>query len=425
MTKFITHFESAIEPAVTLPANQIQTMHNSRPLWARYDLEAVAASMTKAELAKRPNSPWRYRELLPIGNCIQPVSLNESMSPIINCSRLATRMGLSDISIKDEGQLPTCSFKSRGLSLAVTMAQHFGIDRIAMSSNGNAGGAMAMYAARAGMESVVFMPADTPIANKMEAFVCGAKLFETNGWIDAGGKRIREGHDRGLWFDISTLKEPYRLEGKKTMGLEIAEQYNWSLPDVVIYPTGGGTALIAMWKAFKELREMGYLNSKTMPRFYASQSDGCQPLVSAWEAGKRFADRYENPQTVASGIRVPTALGDFMVLDTLKESGGGAVAVDEASLARWQRDVASAEGVIICPEAATCVGALEKLVDGGQVDRDERVLIVNTAAGQKYFEGPKPNVPKIDLEVETDWEKFEQQFLSKTNGKVSGPLRVN
>lgn len=420
MTKFITHFESAIEPDVTLPANQIQTMHNSRPLWARYDLEAVAASMTKSELAKRPRSPWRYRELLPIGDCIAPVSLNESMSPIIDCQRLATRMGLSHLSIKDEGQLPTCSFKSRGLSLAVTMAQHFGISRIAMSSNGNAGGAMAMYAARAGMESVVFMPSNTPIANKMEAFVCGAKLFETNGWIDAGGKRIREGHDRGLWFDISTLKEPYRLEGKKTMGLEIAEQFQWSLPDVVIYPTGGGTALIAMWKAFKELRKMGYLTSETMPRFYASQSDGCQPLVSAWESGKRFADRHENPQTVASGIRVPTALGDFMVLDTLKESGGGAVAVDEASLARWQSNVASAEGVIICPEAATCVGALEKLVDGGQVQRDERVLIVNTAAGQKYFEGPMPSVPQIDLEVETDWEKFEQQFLSQTNGKVSG-----
>ncbi len=425
MTKFITHFESAIEPAVTLPANQIQTMHKSRPLWARYDLDAVARSMTKQQLAARPQTPWRYRELLPIGNCIEPVSLNESVSALISCRRLAKQMGLSHLSIKDEGQLPTCSFKCRGLSLAVTMARHFGIQRIAMSSNGNAGGAMAMYAARAGMQSVVFMPSNTPSANKMEAWVCGAKLFETNGWIDAGGKRIREGHDRGLWFDISTLKEPYRLEGKKTMGFEIAEQSDWSLPEVIIYPTGGGTALIAMWKAFKELREMGFLTSGTMPRFYASQSNGCQPIVSAWEAGKRFADRHEDPQTVASGIRVPTALGDFMVLDTLKESGGAAVAVEEANLAAWQSKVATAEGIIVCPETATCIGALEKLVDSGEVGRNERVVIVNTAAGQKYFEAPVPAVPQIDLNAETDWEDFETRYLKPANGKVCGAMRVN
>ena len=424
MTKFITHFESAIEPNVRLPANQIQTMHKGRPLWARYDLDAVAASMTKDVLSSRPNTPWRYRELLPIGNSISPVSLNESMSPVIRCPQLAAKMGISDLWIKDEGQLPTCSFKSRGLSLAVTMARHFGIKRIAMSSNGNAGGAMAMYAARAGMQSVVFMPANTPIANKMEAYVCGSKLFETNGWIDAGGKRIRQGHDLGLWFDISTLKEPYRLEGKKTMGFEIAEQFNWELPDVIVYPTGGGTALIAMWKAFHELREMGYLTSATMPRFYASQSDGCQPLVSAFNAGNRFANRHENPQTVASGIRVPTALGDFMVLDALRDSGGGAVAVDEDQLRHWQTKVASAEGLIVCPEAATCIGALETLVDSGAVRRDERVVVVNTAAGQKYFEGPMPSVPRIDLHQETDWSTFEQQFLSDDCARIRGGGRV-
>ena len=415
MTRFITHFESAIEPGVTLDADKIQMMHKDRPLWARYDLKKVAAKMTKEVLATRPSSPWRYRELLPIGDEITPVSLNESMSPIIACERLGSAMGVGDLFIKDEGQLPTCSFKSRGLSLAVTMAQHFGIGRIAMSSNGNAGGAMAMYAARAGIESVVFMPKDTPIANKMEAHTCGAKLFETNGWIDQGGKRIREGHDRGLWFDISTLKEPYRLEGKKTMGLEIAEQFHWKLPDAIIYPTGGGTALIAMWKAFQELREMGFLENETMPRFYASQSDGCQPLVTAFEAGERFATRHENPQTVASGIRVPTALGDFMVLDALRESGGGAVAVDEMKLSHWQGKVASNEGLIICPEAATCIGALETLVENGTVGEDDRVVIVNTAAGQKYFAGSVPDVQKVDLNQATDWDSFEEQFLGTPN----------
>lgn len=415
MTRFITHFESAIEPGVTFDADQIQMMHKDRPLWSRYDLEQVAATMTKKTLAGRPHSPWRYRELLPIGDEITPVSLNESISPIIACDRLATDMGVDKIFIKDEGQLPTCSFKSRGLSLAVTMAKHFGINRIAMSSNGNAGGAMAMYAARAGIESVVFMPKDTPIANKMEAYICGTKLFETNGWIDQGGKRIRQGHDRGLWFDISTLKEPYRLEGKKTMGLEIAEQFDWQLPDVIIYPTGGGTALIAMHKAFQELREMGFLTSKTMPRFYASQSDGCQPLVTAFEQGKRFADRHDNPQTIASGIRVPTALGDFMVLDALRESGGGAVAVDETQLSHWQSKVASKEGLIICPESATCIGALETLLENGSIGSDERVVIVNTAAGQKYFAGSTPDCHKIDLDQPTDWDTFEEQFLGTPN----------
>lgn len=415
MTRFITHFESAIEPGVTLDADRIQMMHKNRPLWSRYDLEKVAHAMTKQVLAGRPHCPWRYRELLPIGDEITPVSLNESISPLIPCERLATDMGVGELHIKDEGQLPTCSFKSRGLSLAVTMAKHFGITRIAMSSNGNAGGAMAMYAARAGLEAVVFMPKDTPIANKMEAYTCGAKLFETNGWIDQGGKRIRQGHDRGLWFDISTLKEPYRLEGKKTMGLEIAEQFNWQLPDVIIYPTGGGTALIAMHKAFQELREMGFLTSQTMPRFYASQSDGCQPLVTAFEQGKRFADRHENPQTIASGIRVPTALGDFMVLDALRESGGGAVGADETRLSHWQSKVASKEGLIICPEAATCIGALETLLENGSIGSDERVVIVNTAAGQKYFAGSTPDCQKIDLNKETDWDTFEEQFLVSPN----------
>lgn len=415
MTRFITHFESAIDPSVTLSADCEQTMHENRPLWSRYDLDGVKKNMTKTALQSRTRDMWRYRELLPIGDEIQPVTMNKSMSPIIECPRFANSRGLKHVWVKDEGQLPTCSFKSRGMSLATTMAKHFGRTRIAMASNGNAGGAMGMYAARAGIESICFMPHDTPITNQTECFYSGCKLFVTNGLIDQSGKRIREGHDRGLWFDISTLKEPYRLEGKKTMGLELAEQFDWQLPDVILYPTGGGTALIAMWKAFKELREMGFLESATMPRMYAVQSDGCQPMVTAFEAGERFATRHENAKTIASGMRVPTALGDFMVLDTVRESGGAAVAVEEDRLIEWQKEMAVAEGVMICPEAATCVGALQKLTDEKKISADERIVIFNTAAGQKYFGLSKEplDVPAIDLSQPTDWDEFESKYLSQ------------
>ena len=410
MARFITHFQSAIDPSIELPANQLQTMHDNRPLWSRYDLEGVAKAMSKSVLATRKTDMWRYRELLPIGDKIEPVSLQESMSPMIECPRFAKQSGVQHLWIKDEARLPTCSFKARGLSLAITMAKHFGQTRIAMASNGNAGGAMAMYAARGGIESVCFMPHDTPVANRSECYFAGAKLFETNGLIDQSGKRIREGHDCGLWFDISTMKEPYRLEGKKTMGLEIAEQFDWKLPDVILYPTGGGTALIAMWKAFQELKEMGFLESQTMPRMYAVQSDGCCPLATAFDQGERFATRHENASTIASGIRVPTALGDFMVLDTVRESGGAALAVEESRLLEWQKAVASAEGLMVCPEAATCVGALEKLLAEKVIDPNERIVIVNTAAAQKYF-GNAPEVPSIDLTKPTDWDAFEADYL--------------
>ena len=413
MTRFITHFESAIEPSVTLPADCEQTMHENRPLWSRYDLEGVSKTMTKEVLKSRHRDMWRYRELLPIGDEIEPVTLNKSFSPIIECPTFAESMGVKHVWVKDEGQLPTCSFKCRGMSLASTMARHFGRTRIAMASNGNAGGAMGIYAARAGMESVCFMPHDTPIVNQTECFYSGAKLFVTNGLIDESGKRIREGHDRGLWFDISTLKEPYRLEGKKTMGLELAEQFDWELPDVILYPTGGGTALIAMWKAFKELREMGFLTSQTMPRMYAVKTDGCQPMVTAFEAGERFATRHENAKTIASGMRVPSALGDFMVLDTVRESNGGAIAVQEERLIEFQRSIAVTEGLMICPEAATCVGALEKLVQSQEVSSSDRIVIFNTAAGQKYFgSGKLESVPSIDLSKPTDWDEFEATYLT-------------
>jgi threonine synthase len=409
--RYITHFESAIKPGVFLDADQIQTMYEGRPLFSRYDLDAVKQAMSKAELAKRPRDMWRYRELLPIGTAIEPVTLNKSMSPLVECRRLASQYGLNHVWIKDESQLPTCSFKTRGLSLAATMARYFGIRRIAMSSNGNAGGAMAMYAARAGLESVVFMPEDSLPVHLNECHYCGAKLFVTNGLIDQNGAVIRQGHDKGLWFDISTMKEPYRLEGKKTMGLELAEQLDWNLPDIILYPTGGGTALIGMWKAFKELREMGFLTSQTMPRMIACQSTGCMPLYTAYANGQRFATRHENAKTIATGMRVPVALGDFMVLDAVRESEGLVLAADENRIVEFQKKVASAEGLMICPESATCIDGLEQLVDTSLVTPDDRIVIFNTAAGQKYLSSVQSNLPRLDISRPIDWDLFAEQHL--------------
>ena len=371
--------------------------------------------MTKQALSTRAPNMWRYRELLPIGDDIQPVSLGENISPMVECPRLAQQMGVKHLWIKDESQMPTGSFKSRGIALAVTMAKHFGKTRVAMASNGNAGGAMAMYAARAGMESVCFMPQNTPNANRSEAAYCGAKVFQTNGLIDQNGARIREGHHQGLWFDISTMKEPYRLEGKKTMGLELAEQFNWELPDVVLYPTGGGTALIAMWKGFKELREMGFLTSETMPRMIACQSTGCMPLYTAFQNGERFAKRHENAATIATGMRVPVALGDFMVLDTVRESEGMVLAGNEQDIPGYQKLVASLEGVMICPETATCIDGLEQLAESNQISPDDRVVIFNTAAGQKYFSGGSHNLdlPHLDVKQPINWDTFEVDYLKR------------
>jgi threonine synthase len=408
--RFITHFESAIEPGVIFSPDRIQTMHAGRPLLSRYDLPAVAERMTKSVLANRPRDMWRYRELLPVGNRIKPVSLGESMSPLIPCSRLAEEYGLQHVWIKDESRLPTGSFKSRGLSLAVTMAKHLGIQRIAMSSNGNAGGAMALYAARAGLESVVFMPEDTMRVHLSECLESNAHLFVTNGLIDENGAAIRQGHDRGLWFDISTMKEPYRLEGKKTMGLELAEQFRWQLPDVILYPTGGGTALIAMWKAFCELREMGFLDSETMPRMIACQTTGCMPVYTAFQNGRRFATRHENAATMATGLRVPSALGDFMILDALSESGGQALAGCESDIRLYQKKVAALEGLMICPESATCIDALEQLIDAKLIARDDRIVIFNTAAGQKYIDPFEINPDRLDVKQPIDWTAFQHRL---------------
>src|SRR5437763_12632579 len=336
MPRFVTHLEGAID-GERLPADQLATVHKERPIWVRYDLAAVGKALTKQTLRMRHETLWRYRELLPYFDEADVVALGERMSPLLRCERLGAKFGLKNLWIKDESQLPTGSFKSRGMAMAITMAKRLGVKRVALPTAGNAGGAAAAYAARAGLECFVFMPEDTPAVNQYECAIAGAKTFLVNGLINDCGRIVREGKERLDWFDLSTLKEPYRLEGKKTMGLELAEQFEWRLPDVILYPTGGGTGLIGMWKAFAELKTLGWLESEKLPRMVSVQSDGCAPIVRAFEAGPRFAEPFANAHTVAGGLRVPAAVGDFMILDAIRASGGTAIAVQEQRLTEWLR----------------------------------------------------------------------------------------
>jgi len=404
MPSYVTHLEAAID-GTHLPADRPQTLHNDRPLWVRFDLDAVGKAMTKEKLKDRPPSLWRYRELLPQGDG-KVVSLGEGMTPLLSAARLAKQFGLANLLIKDESQLPTGSFKSRGLVMAINMARQFGIRRVAIPTAGNAGGAMAAYAARAGMEAYVFMPEDTPVINQRECALFGAKTFLVNGLITDCGRIVREGKEAMGWFDVSTLKEPYRIEGKKTMGLELAEQMIWQLPDVILYPTGGGTGLIGMWKAFAELSQLGWLDGKNRPRMVAVQSNGCCPIVTAFERNQRFAKPHENPVTIASGLRVPAAVGDSMILDAIRESGGRAVAVEEARIREWMQLACRTEGIAICPEAAACVGALEKLTAENWIAPHETVVLFNTGAVQKYVEAMDAELPRLDITRPIDWQRL-------------------
>ncbi len=395
MSDFVTHLESALD-GTRFEKGKVWSVHQGRPLWVRYDLKAVAAAVTPAEIAKRPPTLWRYRELLPLPSDAEPVTLGEGMTPLLDCPRLGRDLGLERLLIKDESQLPTGSFKSRGMALAVSMAKHLGVRRLALPTAGNAGGAAAAYGARAGLEVFVFMPDDTPVVNQIEAHLCGARVFLVNGLITDCGRLVREGTEKMGWFDLSTLKEPYRLEGKKTMGLEIAEQLGWRLPDVILYPTGGGTGLIGMWKAFEELGALGWLKSPKRPRLVSCQSDGCAPIVRAFEAGERFAQPFANARTVASGLRVPAAVGDFMMLDAIRASGGCAVAGREETIGGWMRRAASAEGISVCPETAVCLDTIERLKELGQIKPSDEVVIFNTGAAQKYLEAVPLSLPRLD-----------------------------
>src|SRR6266487_2039840 len=384
---FVTHLECA-HCGLQYGARQVHNLCTSchRPLWVKYDLVALKRAFPRQALDGRPMTLWRYLELLPIADPSRIVSLSETVSPLLETKRLAAAFGLENLYVKDESRLPTASFKARGMALALSKANEFGIQKVAAPTAGNAGGAMAAYGARAGMQVYVFMPEDTPSINKKECFLTGAKTFLVNGLITDCGRIVEEGRKVKGWFDVSTLKEPYRIEGKKTMGLELAEQFDWELPDVILYPTGGGTGLIGMWKAFGELEALGWLKSPGKPKMVSCQSDGCAPIATAFAKGERFASKFENAATIASGIRVPAAVGDFMILDAVRESGGVALATPEADIPKWMQLACAQEGIALCPETAVCFGALEVLLKRRMIKKEDRILIFNTGAAQKYPE---------------------------------------
>jgi threonine synthase len=407
MTNFVTHLECA-NCFERFDADLVHGLCTKcqRPLWVRYDLDAVGRHFTKRQLAERDNTMWRYRELLPVRDAAGVITLGETVTPLLTAARLAAAFGLRELLVKDESRLPTGSFKARGMAMAISRANELGIRRVAAPTAGNAGGAMAAYAARAGMEAYVFMPQDTSAINAKECWLAGAKTFYVNGLINDCGRIVGEGKSHKQWFDLSTLKEPYRIEGKKTMGLELAEQLDWELPDVILYPTGGGTGLIGMWKAFAELATLGWLKSPRKPRMISCQSDGCAPIARAFERGERFAAKFDNAATIASGVRVPVAVGDFMILDAVRESGGLAVAVPEQRIAPWMKKAISLEGLSICPETAVCLGALESLLASGAVQPDERIVVFNTGAAQKYPEAVDEVLPLIDIHQPIDWQRI-------------------
>ena len=355
------------------------------PLLVRYDLKKASANFSISSLQGRVSSLWRYRELLPLRDDANLVSLGEGFTPLLPAKSLAGELGLKRLWIKDEAQNPTGSFKDRGLSLAISRAKELGVKKAAIPSAGNAGGSLAAYAARARIEAHVFMPRDTPIANQIEVQQYGARLTLVDGLINDCGRIINERKTAEGWFDISTLKEPYRVEGKKTMGYEIAEQLNWTLPDVIIYPTGGGTGLIGMWKAFQEMEELGWIGSKR-PRMVSVQASGCAPIVKAFGEGRETAEPWQNAKTVASGLRVPQAVADFLMLRALRESNGTALSVgDEEMIAEIPR-LGRAEGIFFCPEGAACAAALRRLMQNSWVKPTDEVVLFNTASGLKYLD---------------------------------------
>jgi threonine synthase len=387
---FVTHLECS----ATGEHYAADGVHNlsraGKPLLVRYDLAGVRNALTKAALDQRPPDFWRYRELLPVRKAEDVVSLGEAITPLIRLPKIAARLGSGEVLVKDEGRLPTGSFKARGLALAVSMAKALGITHMAMPTNGNAGAALAAYATRAGIRTTIFCPDDTPEVNVSEIDLQGARVYRVNGLIDDCGKIVGEGKARVGWFDVSTLKEPYRIEGKKTMGLELAEQLGWDVPDVIFYPTGGGTGLIGMWKAFAELEAIGFIGPKR-PRMVAVQAAGCAPMVRAFEDGVEHAPRWENAATIASGIRVPQAIGDFLILRAVRESGGFAIAVADDTISAALDEIARTEGLLLCPEGAATYAALKQSLADGRVGKHERAVLFNCATGLKY---PLPPVTR-------------------------------
>ena len=386
MRSYLDHLEctycgtrlSADEPHRTCP-------ECGKVLYARYDLEAARSAMTKEKLRVRKPNMWRYFEVMPVRDEANVITLGEGFTPMLEANRLGDELGASALYIKEEGLNPTASFKARGLSAAVSRAKELGIQRLTMPSAGNAAGALAAYAAKGGMESYVFMPRDAPQANRKEVSITRSKLIFLEGLIDDAGKHSRQkAREQGL-FDVSTLQEPYRVEGKKTLGYEIAEQMEWELPDAIVYPTGGGTGIVGMWKAFEEMERLGWIGN-ARPRMYCVQAEGCAPLVKAFSEGAEFAEPWPNAETIAAGLRVPSAIGDYLILRALRESGGDAVSVSDDEMLTSVRQVASLEGIFVCPEGAATVAGLVKLLAAGHISSDERTVLLNTGSGLKYLD---------------------------------------
>jgi len=382
---FVTHLECSMT-GERYEADRLHGLSQvGRPLLVRYDLAAAAAALSRDALSARATDLWRWRELLPVRHASSIVSLGEIETPLVPIPA----SGGANVLVKDEGRLPTGSFKARGLVMAVAMAKELGVTRIAMPTNGNAGAALAAYASRLGIETIVFCPEDTPEINVREIAMQGGRVWRVNGLIDDCGAIVGKGAAEGRWFDFSTLKEPYRIEGKKTMGLELAAQFGWELPDAIFYPTGGGTGLIGMWKAFDELEALGWIGPKR-PRMYAVQASGCAPIVRAFEAGEEHAERWEDAHTIAMGIRVPRAVGDFLILRAVRESGGKALGVGDPAILKAVDDCARRDGLLLCPEGGATLAAYREALRTGEVDEDERVVLFNCATGLKYPMPPSP-----------------------------------
>jgi threonine synthase len=389
---FVTHLECSATGEHQEPDRIANLSRAGKPLLVRYDLPSIRKSLSKADLAQRPPDIWRYREFLPVRRAADIVSLGEVMTPLVPLKQSALAAG--ELLVKDESRLPTGSFKARGVALAVSMMKAFGIKEAAMPTNGNAGAALAAYCAKAGIKTTIFCPEDTPDINVREIQAQGATVYLVNGLIDECGKLVGQGKETRGWFDVSTLKEPYRIEGKKTMGLELAEQLGWDVPDVIFYPTGGGTGLIGMWKAFAELEAVGFIGLRR-PRMVAVQASGCAPMVRAYEAGENHAPRWQNASTVAMGIRVPQAIGDFLILQAVRDSGGFAISVDDDDIIDARDTVAHKDGLLMCPEGAATFAAYRKSLREGRIAPGDRAVLFNCASGLKY-ELP-PVARKLDL----------------------------
>jgi len=378
-------------------ADRLQTLcpDCGKVLLARYDLARAARTLSRAAVAVRPRGMWRWNELLPVRERQHIVSLGEGDSPLLSVPRLGARVGLKRLLLKDEGANPTGSFKARGISAAVSRARELGARKVALPTAGNAGGALAAYAARAGLEAHVYMPVDAPELNKKESAVLGAEVVLVRGLINDCGAWVRKRAAQEGWFDLSTLKEPYRAEGKKTMGLELVEQLGWEVPEVIVYPTGGGTGLVGIWKALEELEQLGLIGPRR-PRMVAVQTEGCAPIVNAFHRGLDHAPAVENARTRISGLRVPAAVADSIILRLVRDSGGTALTVSDDEALAAMREIASSEGIFAAPEGGAAWAAIRKLVASGAIDRDERVVLMNTGSGLKYGELVSVDLPVVE-----------------------------